>query len=224
MVTPEEDSSLLDNAQGSSNVNAKGAHRLKVTLTLAKLPIGSAEDEDFIELLRVKNGRVQEKTRNTEYSVLGDTLARRTYDESGDYSVRPFGVDVRESLDDGLNEGVYASGTNTDDGATASEGLMALQVSPGKAYVRGYEIETASPTFIDVSKPRTTENFKGAITPAEVGNFTKVTEVYNSPDLSPFITGEVTDPYKEVELRDTATATRGQATGTRIGVARGSCI
>ena len=61
---------LLDNAQGSSNVNAKGAHRLKVTLTLAKLPIGSAEDEDFIELLRVKNGRVQEKTRNTEYSVL----------------------------------------------------------------------------------------------------------------------------------------------------------
>ena len=129
MVTPEEDSSLLDNAQGSSNVNAKGAHRLKVTLTLAKLPIGSAEDEDFIELLRVKNGRVQEKTRNTEYSVLGDTLARRTYDRSGDYSIRPFGVDVRESLDNGLNEGVYASGTNTDDGATASEGLMSLQVS-----------------------------------------------------------------------------------------------
>ena len=220
LVTPEEDSSLLDNAQGSSNVNAKGAHRLKVTLTLAKLPIGSAEDEDFIELLRVKNGRVQEKTRNTEYSVLGDTLARRTYDESGDYSIRPFGVDVRESLDNGLNEGVYASGTNTDDGATASEGLMALQVSPGKAYVRGYEIETASPTFIDVSKPRTTENFKGAITPAEVGNFTRVTDVYNSPDLSPFITGEVTDPYKEVELRDTATGTRGVAAGTRIGVAR----
>ena len=69
-----------------------------------------------------------------------------------------------------MNEGVYASSTNTDQGATASEGLMALQISP-KAYVRGYEIETFAPSFIDVAKPRTTKEFKGAITPAEVGNF-----------------------------------------------------
>ena len=220
LITPEADTSLLDNATGSSNVNAKGAHRLKITLTLSKLPIGSAEDTNFIELIRVRNGRIQEVTRNTEYSVLGETLARRTFDESGDYSVRPFGVDVRESLDDGLNEGVYASGANTDQGATTSESLMAVQVSPGKAYVRGYEIETTAPTFIDVEKPRTTEEFKGAITPAEVGNFTKVTKVYNSPDLSPFISGEVTEPYRTISLRDTATATRGTAAGLEIGVAR----
>ena len=167
LITPEADTSLLDNATGSSNVNAKGAHRLKITLTLSKLPIGSAEDTNFIELIRVRNGRIQEVTRNTEYSVLGETLARRTFDESGDYSVRPFGVDVRESLDDGLNEGVYVSGANTDQGVTTSESLMAVQVSPGKAYVRGYEVETTAPTFIDVEKPRTTEEFKGAITPAE---------------------------------------------------------
>ena len=220
LQTPEVDSSLLDNAAGSSNINAKGAHRLQVTLTLAKLPIGSADDEDFIEVLRVKNGVIEDKTRNTEYSVLGETLARRTFDESGDYSVRPFGVDIRESLDDGLNEGVYAAGVNTDQGVSTSEGLMAIQVSPGKAYVRGYEIETASPTFLDVSKPRTTEEFKGAITPAEVGNFTKVTKIYGTPDLSPFISGEITDPYKKISLRDTATATRGQAAGNEIGVAR----
>ena len=97
---------------------------------------------------------------------------------------------------------------------------MAVQVSPGKAYVRGYEIETSAPTFIDVAKPRSSEEFKGAITPAEVGNFTKVTKVYGSPDLSPFITGEVTDPYKKISLRDTATATRGAAAGLEIGVAR----
>ena len=48
----------------------------------------------------------------------------------------------------------------TDNGATTSEALMALQISPGKAYVRGYEIETSSPTFIDITKPRTTENFQ----------------------------------------------------------------
>ena len=35
-VTPEDDSSLNDNAQGTSNVNAPGAHRFKIALTLAK--------------------------------------------------------------------------------------------------------------------------------------------------------------------------------------------
>ena len=35
-VTPNDDNSLNDNAQGTSNVNAPGAHRFKVTLTLAK--------------------------------------------------------------------------------------------------------------------------------------------------------------------------------------------
>ena len=35
----------------------------------------------------------------TEYSVLGDSLARRTFDESGDYTVRPFQFDARESID-----------------------------------------------------------------------------------------------------------------------------
>ena len=86
---------------------------------------------------------------------------------------------------------------------------MAVQISPGKAYVRGYEIETSAPTFLDVPKPRTTEEFKGAITPAEVGNFTKVTKVYGSPDFHHFVSGEITDPYKTISLRDTATATRG---------------
>ena len=36
-VTPAEDPSLLDNAQGYSNFAAPGADRLKITLTLAKL-------------------------------------------------------------------------------------------------------------------------------------------------------------------------------------------
>ena len=51
LSTPEEDSTLLDNAAGSSNYAAKGAHRLKYTLTLAKKSVGSADDADFVELL-----------------------------------------------------------------------------------------------------------------------------------------------------------------------------
>ena len=53
LITPEEETALLDNATGSTNFAAKGAHRLKYNLTLAKKALGSADDADFVELLTV---------------------------------------------------------------------------------------------------------------------------------------------------------------------------
>ena len=221
LVTPEGDSQLLDNATGSSNVNAKGAHRLKYELTLSKLALGSAADENFVEIAQVKNGVIQEVARNTDYAVLGETLARRTYDAEGHYSVREFGLDIRENLDDGLNEGVYASGSTTDDENTASESLFNIQVSPGKAYVLGYEIEKVAPSFVDVEKPRTTETFDGAVTNAEVGNFVRVTKVYGAPDISSKNSAsEIAEPYKQIELIDQATGTSCTGAGSIIGLAR----
>jgi len=235
LTTPEGDTSLLDNATGSSNVNAKGAHRLNYTLTLDKLSLNSTADTNFVELMRLSNGRVQMKSRPTEYSVLGDNLARRTYDESGHYTVRRFQVDPKESLDDGLNQGVYTSAQTTDSGNTPSDSIMTLQISPGKAYVRGYEIEKANPTFVDIDKARTTDTLNAAVTPVEVGNFVKVTNVYGSPDISPEISGEIAIPYREVSLhdnftlaKDSGSAKRGTESGSlqpnlsgnRIGVAR----
>ena len=220
LETPEEDTSLLDNAQGSTNQNAKGAHRLKIDLTLAKLALDSELDENFIELMRVNNGVLQEKARNTEYSVLGETLARRTYDESGDYTVRDFDLDLKETLDDGLNDGIYELNTLTDDGNDASDNFLTMQISPGKAYVRGYEIETIAPKFVDILKPRTFENQNASVTPVEVGNYVVVNKVHGSPEVSPFISGQIDEPYREISLYDTATASRGTASGARIGFAR----
>jgi len=220
LETPEEDSSLLDNAAGSTNLNAKGAHRLKLDLTLAKLSLTSEDDDDFIELIRTDQGILQEKARNTEYSVLGETLARRTYDESGDYTVRAFQLDVRETSNDGLNNGVYDPGTITDSQNAASDNHLTIQVSPGKAYVRGYEIETIAPKYIDILKPRTFENFNAAVTPVEVGNFIRVTNTYGSPEVSPLISGSVDEPYRQIGLYDTQTVTPGTSQGTQIGVAR----
>ena len=98
LVTPEADATLTDNATGSANYAAKGAHRLKISLSLSKLDLTSTADTSFIELMRVNNGIIDSEARNTEYSVLGDTLARRTFDESGDYTVRPFQFEMRESV------------------------------------------------------------------------------------------------------------------------------
>ena len=223
LVTPESDSQLLDNATGTNNYAAKGAHRLKISATLSKLAIGSTEDTNFVELMRVKNGIIQEQVRNTEYSVLGDNLARRTYDESGDYSTKSFSVELRETLDDGLNDGIYTSGTTTDDGNTASDDFLTAQISSGKAYVRGYEIEQVAPTFIDIPKPRSFENLNGGVTVQELGNFVKVNNVFSIPEVSPNIASNVT-PYNTVNLHDTATSTRGTAAGTKIGVARARAI
>ena len=46
-VTPNDDTSLNDNAQGTSNVNAPGAHRFKITLTLAKKSLTATDDNNF---------------------------------------------------------------------------------------------------------------------------------------------------------------------------------
>jgi hypothetical protein len=96
-ITSEyEDESLLDNAQNSYNYAAPGAHRHSIDLVLTKLPIGTTTDSNFIELGRVINGRIISIKSGTDYAQLEKSLAERTYDESGDYTVIPFGIDVRE--------------------------------------------------------------------------------------------------------------------------------
>jgi len=95
-IYPEEDESLLDNALGSPNYSAPGAARYYIDLTLTKLALNSAADEDFIDLLRLNNGNVIFKLDRTEYAELEKTLARRTYDESGDYTLKPFPIKPRE--------------------------------------------------------------------------------------------------------------------------------
>ena len=108
-ITPEADQTLLDNAQTSYNYAAPGAHRYHIDLTLTKLPITSTDDADFIELLKVDTGNIVRIVNKTEYSELEKTLARRTYDEAGNYTVRPFNVDVREARNN--NRGTWAAST-----------------------------------------------------------------------------------------------------------------
>ena len=226
LVTPEVDESLTDNATGASNFAAKGAHRLKISLVLRSLDLTSTADSDFIEIGRVEDGKLKSDARPTQYSVLGETLARRTFDESGDYTVRPFQFDAREMIDNrhqGTDfRGVYTSGATTQDGSTASEGKFVLAISPGKAYVKGYEIEKSNVTFKDVNKSRQFESVNTGSINAELGNFVKITNMFGQPDVTD-ISGETT-AYKTIGLFDDVTSTRGTAAGTQIGVARARTI
>ena len=205
-ITPNDDSSLNDNAQGSSNANAPGAHRFKIILTLAKKTLTSTEDSNFFEIARVENGQIKTIVRNTEYAVLEDTLARRTFDESGDYVLTNPDFDVREHLVSGNNRGIFTSGNGGD--ATK----LAIGVSPFKAYVKGYEAERLGTTFVDVNKARDFETANNHKTRFNVKNFINVTNVYGSPDVG-FVSGDV-EAFKSVNLYDTATSVRGTEQST----------
>ena len=141
IVTEDMDSSLTDPAFGSFNYNAPGAHRFKIDLAISQYPFTptntSAVDnfsrKDFLEFLRVSAGSVIKKEIYSDYGPLEDTFARRTYDESGNYLVRPFQIY--------LSEGPSADKLN-------------VNIEPGKAYVYGYEFETQGTTKITVDKPR----------------------------------------------------------------------
>ena len=105
-VNSNMDNTLLDNAQGTTNFNSPGADRYRISLVFSKRSIDEVDTSNFIELISVRNGVVESHVRTTEYSVLEETLARRTFDESGDYTVRPYEIDIRELLNENENRGV----------------------------------------------------------------------------------------------------------------------
>ena len=203
---------LFDNAQGFSNYAAPGADRLKISTSLIKKEIDDFNDQDFVELLRVENGGLTKFVDKTDYNLIRDELARRTYDESGDYYVRPFDIQVKESLNDRIgNNGIYYSSQKTKQGNTPSKDLACISISPGKAYVRGYEIETISNTIVDIEKPRTTERAENTSIPFNVGRQILLNNVFGS-----IAVGLTT----QVSLYSDRTATPGSSSGSKIGVAR----
>ena len=182
IVNAKEDDSLFDNAKGFTNYAAPGADRFKISLSLTKKLLTDTNDTDFIEILRVKNGRIQKFNSKTQYNIIRDYLAERTYDESGDYTIDQFNPSIHNSLNDRLgNNGVYFNNEKTEDGNTPSDDLMCLKVSPGKAYVRGYDVEKIGTTIIDADKPRDTEIISNSSIPFNMGNLLKVNNVTGTP-------------------------------------------
>jgi len=102
IVTDADDSTLLDNASESYNVNSPGAHRLKTSIKLAVHPLSdgitlpSAGAVGFHTIFKIANGVPIIEDITTQNSEFLNLLAERTHDESGNYSTVPFRVDVLE--------------------------------------------------------------------------------------------------------------------------------
>lgn len=215
IVTASQDNSLYDNAKGFNNFSAPGADRLQIKATLSKKPLDDTNDTNFIELLRVKNGEIKRLEENSDYNIIKDYLAQRTYDESGDYSVRGLSVTVAESLSDGLgNGGVYSPSQKTESGGTPSEDAVSVRVSAGKAYVRGYDIDISGTVNLDASKPRTTETADSTAIPFEMGSKYIVNNVAGTPALG------LDKDNNIIGLYDQRLGSANSQNGEQIGEAR----
>jgi hypothetical protein len=251
VITESEDNSLTDNASGSLNFAAPGAHRYRISTEFVTLPLDESP-EGFVELIRILDGVVLKLQNRALYNVLEDTLARRTYDESGNYVVNDFKFDVREarkndrsawkastyyavgdyvqasttgrfyecirsgtsggteptsfasfdqtsSVTDGAgtgpiwrfnpnptsNRGLYDPGsTNASIQALASSSDVVLSFGPGKAYVKGYEIDNEVNSFVTLPKARATASSNNITLQTPEGNYIYVdrTRTYGLPD------------------------------------------
>jgi hypothetical protein len=197
IVRPEDDFSLNDVAQGSPNFAAPGAHRLAIYALLTVKEIStigdSSEEENFIELLRLIDGTEQLKVDVSDYNVLERTLARRTNDQSGSFTVNPFLLNVVDHPSD--------------------QNKLIAEISPGLAYVEGYEIRTIGKNTVEIDRARDTRFSNNAIIDTTFGNYVRVTDLFGMPNFKEFT---------EVNLYENPNQSRGTNPGTTglIGTAK----
>ena len=122
IIDSDADTTLLDNASGFNNENAPGADRLQLVPTLVSYNTAS-EPTEFFALIRYVEGKPVRIRDVTEFNTVNKELARRTYEESGNYVVNGLKVSLEKE-----GNSAYAV------------------VSPGKAYVYGKEVIGVSPT------------------------------------------------------------------------------
>ena len=188
------DSTLLDNAQGAYNYAAPGADRLKYSLALAKKTLTSTDDTDFYELLRVNAGVKEIDVNIPVYSVLEETFARRTYDESGSYTVRAFSPQLKDHSSDPTKFNV--------------------RLDPGKSFIEGHEHETIIATDVTLDRARSITNVNNFDRLMQYGNYVVVDAPTGYFDISEHVT---------VDLHNLSTPTLTNPTtyaASKIGTAR----
>lgn len=220
IVSATDDESLLDNANGTPNYNAPGADRLRVKAILKKIAIDEiAELSTFVENFTIKDGVVIRRYDRPQYAVIGDEIAKRTFDESGDYTVRGHKIRTREHLDTGENEGFLISSAGGD------PSLLAIDVEPGLSYVKGYEIETLVTTHLSTPKSTAFDFVNQQILSARSSNYLVIEEVVGLPVLDEgtlinlYCSGDSSPDIGEKRITNAISSTE-LPTGNLIGTAR----
>lgn len=129
IITEIEDPSLRDPAQGFENYGQEGAHRLKETVVF------TVNDEGASALYRLEDGELVTSESGAQDSTITETLARRTYEENGNYKIR--GLELQDR-----NE--------------TRDGKILISLTDGKAYIRGYEVDKVAAMTVKLNYAQTT--------------------------------------------------------------------
>ena len=210
IVNSTEDNSLLDNATGYSNFAAPGADRMKISLVLTSIPLNSTLP-NFIKLCTVVSGNVQGTPGDTvKWDWLYDILAKRTFEESGDYIVSDFALNILsypnnlgtpDDLDVGIQtyrterglfnvgpDGQYppVPGSGSTQRLTLSEAeeKYVIEISAGTAYVQGYRVSYLSSVYLFGQKALDKGYRSNTTTTMTQGYNFGITHVYGTPDFA----------------------------------------
>ena len=136
VVNSQQDTSLLDNANGSPNENAPGADRLLLVPRLIARDTPTAEtDPEFFILRRYENGFAVETRNVSDFNSIGKELARRTYEISGDFTKNQFQFEI---LKNDVTDTFF------------------VEMGEGVAYSKGYRVSNDSKRLFEVPNANTT--------------------------------------------------------------------
>jgi hypothetical protein len=151
------DTSLTDNASGFQNENAPGAFRLKLTPTLVVNTVTNAEStNNFFIIAKYESGSIVTLRQEADYNKIGDRLAKRTKEESGDYVTKQFSA---------VSESISSNTTH-----------LNIAIGPGNAYVSGYNVTSLGTSRLPIPKADTTQNVSSAVVSTNYGNYQLVDE------------------------------------------------
>lgn len=210
IVTASQDATLLDPAQEASNFTAPGADRLQLNPVLDVVPIDTTVNvQDFVTLFTIEDGVVKTYNANTQYSYINDAMARRNYDNTGDYVVAGMEIQLKEHDNTGSNYGRYANGNNS---------LLWVGVSPGKSYVQGYETTALATVDLSTEKGLTSKSISGQIATATMGQYVTVNEFVGGWQLNK---GQVVNLYNTAQKK---ISDRKWSDGTLAGGVIGTAV
>lgn len=153
------DPSLNDNAAGSFNENAPGADRLVLRPRLAVREFRQLSgNTQFFPIFKFSEGQVFSQRNNVQFNKIADELARRTYEESGNYVLNTFDITTRSTLD-----------------IANSDSTFTYLIDPGLAYINGYRVETIRNFAKNVSKSTETTSVTSSLD-VVYGNYVRVNE------------------------------------------------
>lgn len=194
IVTASDNIALYDNQGATPNLTSPGADRYQIRLILTK-ESDVTETDTFIPIISISRGvAVALQTPDNVLSRVGDTVAIRTFEESGNYVVNGPSTFDLQVLDD------------------SDDDYLRYSVQPGTAYVKGRRVERTIPfNDIRIRKPR---NDPGDVDTVTSENIAADYGTYFLADSMYGLVGGI-NTYAQVNLYDAE-----NASGTTLGTAR----